>query len=95
MNAIRRTSKRAHDQIELGLELRDASELEVQLPFNIGEPLVTAQSDSVAGPCRTAPEAAGAASSCRCMVSFSDSRERMPEVGMPAVQNGTPERALG
>jgi hypothetical protein len=24
----------------LGLELRDASELEVQLPFNIGEPLV-------------------------------------------------------
>ena len=39
MNAIRRTTERAHDHIELGLELCDSSELDAQLPFGIGEPL--------------------------------------------------------
>jgi len=40
MNVIRQPSKGAHDYIELGLELRDASELDAQFPFSIGEPPV-------------------------------------------------------
>jgi hypothetical protein len=40
MHAIRRTSERAHDEIELGLELRDSSELDAQLSLSIGKPLV-------------------------------------------------------
>jgi hypothetical protein len=40
MNSIRRTSERAQDHIELGLQLRDSSELDAQLPFSIGKPLV-------------------------------------------------------
>ena len=36
----RRTSERAHDDIELGLELRDSCELNAQLPFGIGKSLV-------------------------------------------------------
>ena len=39
MNAIRRTTDRAQDHIELGLELCNSSELDAQLPFGIGEPL--------------------------------------------------------
>ena len=38
--SIRRTSERAHDDIELGLELRDSCELNAQLPFGIGKSLV-------------------------------------------------------
>ena len=40
MNAIRRTTKRAQDHIELGLELCDSSELDAQLPFSVAKPLV-------------------------------------------------------
>jgi len=40
MNGIRRTSERTQDDIELGLELRDSSELDTQFPFGIGKPLV-------------------------------------------------------
>jgi hypothetical protein len=40
MNAIRRTSERARHHIELGLELRDSSELDAQLPFSIVKALV-------------------------------------------------------
>jgi hypothetical protein len=32
-------SERAQHQIELGLELRDSSELDAQFPFSIGKPL--------------------------------------------------------
>jgi hypothetical protein len=37
---IRRTAERAQDHIELGLQLRDSSELNEQLPFGIGKSLV-------------------------------------------------------
>ena len=40
MNVTRRTSERGQNGIELGLELRDSSELDAQLPFGIGKPLV-------------------------------------------------------
>jgi hypothetical protein len=40
MNSIRRTSERAQEHIELGLQLSDSSELDAQLPFSIGKPLV-------------------------------------------------------
>lgn len=40
MSFDRRPSKLAQDYIELGLELRDSSELQAQLPFGIGKPLV-------------------------------------------------------
>jgi hypothetical protein len=40
INSIRRTSERAQDQIELGLELRDSSELDAQLPFSLVKALV-------------------------------------------------------
>jgi hypothetical protein len=40
MASIRRTSERAQEHIELGLELRDSSELNAQLPFSIVKPLV-------------------------------------------------------
>jgi len=36
----RRTSQRAQDHVELGLELRDSRELEAQFPFGHGQPLV-------------------------------------------------------
>jgi hypothetical protein len=39
MNSVRRTPERGQDDIELGLELRDSSELDAQLPFSVGEPL--------------------------------------------------------
>jgi hypothetical protein len=35
MNSTRRTSERAHGQIELDLELRDSSELDAQPTFSI------------------------------------------------------------
>ena len=40
MNSVRRTPERAQDHIELGLELRDPGELDAQLAFGIGKPLV-------------------------------------------------------
>lgn len=40
MKRTRRTSERGQDNIELGLELRDSSELYAQLSFGIGKPLV-------------------------------------------------------
>jgi hypothetical protein len=40
LNAIRRTSERAQDHVELGLELRNSNELNAQLPFSIVKALV-------------------------------------------------------
>lgn len=42
MKSVRRTSEGAQDHVELGLELGDPSELDPQLPFRIGKPLVYA-----------------------------------------------------
>ena len=40
MKSIRRPSERAHDHVELGLELRDSTELNAQLPFSLVKALV-------------------------------------------------------
>ena len=40
MNSVRRTPERSQHHIELGLELGDSSELDAQLAFSIGKPLV-------------------------------------------------------
>ena len=53
----------------------------------------TVQSDSMAGGRRTAPEARGGdaeANACRRIANFSNLPERMSELGVPAVLNGTP-----
>jgi hypothetical protein len=42
MKSVRRTSERAQDDVELGLELGNSSELDAQFPFSIGKPLVYA-----------------------------------------------------
>jgi hypothetical protein len=92
MNSTRRTSERAHGQIELDLELRDSSELDAQPPFSIVKALAYGQERS-RGLRRTTPEAEcgdAEANSCRHMLNFSDSREPTPEVRMHAVLNGTP-----
>jgi hypothetical protein len=57
MTSIRRTSERAQEQIELGLELRDSSELDGQLPFSIVKALVYRPERFQGEPRRTAPEA--------------------------------------
>ena len=40
MNSTRRASERAQEHIELALQLGDSTELDAQLPFSIGKPLV-------------------------------------------------------
>ena len=42
MKSVRRTSERAQDDVELGLQLGDSSELDAQFSFGIGKPLVYA-----------------------------------------------------
>jgi hypothetical protein len=98
-DCVRRTSERTQDHIELGLELRDSSELDAQPRSALPSRWLTVQGDAMAAePRRTAPaaevgEAEGNVS--RRMADVSDHRERMPEVRMPAVLNRTRNRRVG
>ena len=40
VDSIRRTSERRQQQVDLGLQLCDSSELDAQLPFGTGKTLV-------------------------------------------------------
>jgi hypothetical protein len=99
VNSLRRMSECTQDYIELRLELRDSSELDAQLPFSVAKPRLTVQGDAAsAEPRRTASEAEfveAEGNVSRRMADFSDHRERMPEVRMPAVLNRTPNRVVG
>src|ERR1043166_8982034 len=76
-----RTSERTQDHVELGLELRDSSELDAQLSFSVAEPLVDRPGRCDGG--RTASNCArsgGCTGRRKCQSSHGvlRSRERMP-----------------
>ena len=80
---FRRSSERCQQQVELGLQLRDSSELDAQLPFRTVKPC--SRSQRLAG--RAAGDArgeAGPGESARsricALTNTSDSRQRMAEL---------------
>ena len=76
MNPAHVGARRAQDHVEVGLELRDSFELDAQLPFIAGKPLVYGPKRWPAGAAsnRAEAERGGAdGNSCRRMVNFSDS----------------------
>jgi hypothetical protein len=91
MHSVRRTSERTQYHIELGLQLCDSSELDAQLLFSIGEPLVY-------GPERFGGESLEPRVKPRVLrpkqIHFSDPRARMPELGTTAVLNSTGHPAV-
>src|ERR1041384_7441303 len=81
LNSLPRTSERTQDHVELGLELRDSSELDAQLSFSVAEPLVDRPGRCDGG--RTASNCArsgGCTGRRKCQSSHGvlRSRERMP-----------------
>jgi hypothetical protein len=95
MNSVRRIAERAQDQIELGLELRDSSELNAELSFGIGKPLVYGVQRQGRRAASNLPLTRGCCRGGKCMCHGTLRYSRAYARGeMPAVLNGTPGTRL-
>jgi hypothetical protein len=94
-NAIRQASDRAHEQIELGLELRDSCELDAQLPFGTGKPLVYGRARFHPGAASNPVRSRGRRDGRKYRLSHGDCSNLQgayARAERPAVLNGTPSR---